>query len=257
MTPCPYTIRSRTLISSLPVPGAVTIAPQEKSPLKRKVRHLLYRDPSFHIGLLEYPSAIHPGGVNGEWHSASLPPRRLAVGGLSAPHTPPPPSCPGSPRRHYLSLTLAGHRPLGSRTEPALGTRPCQRAPRAASSHTTMAAQTNPSISVLGQRPRTSGCSCSKERRVEVATVDRPRRPPARAEVADRTGPGVDALVVTGDVVETRDNFKRSMGVLRARFEAVFYVPGNHDLWILPSPFLALQLQARCLTKCLAVAVLA
>ena len=70
-------------------------------------------------------------------------------------------------------------------------------------------------------------------------------------------GPGVDALVVTGDVVETRDNFKRSMGVLRARFEAVFYVPGNHDLWILPSPFLALQLQARCLTKCLAVAVLA
>jgi len=120
-----------------------------------------------------------------------------------------------------------------------------------------MAAQTSPSTSVLGQRPRTSGCSCSKERRVEVATVDRPRRPPARAEVADGTGPGIDALVVTGDVVETRDNFKHSMGVLRARFEAVFYVPGNHDLWILPSPFLALQLQARCLTKCLAVAVLA
>ena len=124
----------------------------------------------------------------------------------------PPPSCPGSPRRPYLSLALAGHRPLGSRTELALGTRPCQRAPRAASSHTTMAAQTSPSTSVLGQRPRTSGCSCSKERRVEVATVDRPRRPPARAEVADGTGPGVDALVVTGDVVETRDNFKRSMG---------------------------------------------
>jgi len=120
-----------------------------------------------------------------------------------------------------------------------------------------MAAQTSPSTSVLGQRPRTSGCSCSKERRVEVATVDRPRRPPACAEVADGTGPGVDALVVTGDVVETRDNFKRSMGVLRARFEAVFYVPGTHDLWILPSTFLALQLQARCLTKCLAVAVLA
>ena len=62
--------------------------------------------------------------------------------------------------------------------------------------------------------------------------VDRPMRPPARAEVADGTGPGVDALVVTGDVVETRDNFKRSMGVLRARFEAIFYVPGSHDLWL-------------------------
>ncbi|KAL6642891.1 hypothetical protein ACP70R_021072 [Stipagrostis hirtigluma subsp. patula] len=45
-------------------------------------------------------------------------------------------------------------------------------------------------------------------------------------------GGGVDALVVAGDVAETRDNFARTMEVLRERFGAVFYVPGNHDLWL-------------------------
>ncbi|KAL5225776.1 hypothetical protein ABZP36_012415 [Zizania latifolia] len=45
-------------------------------------------------------------------------------------------------------------------------------------------------------------------------------------------GVGVDALVVAGDVAETRDNFARTMAALRERFGAVFYVPGNHDLWL-------------------------
>ncbi|TVU32164.1 hypothetical protein EJB05_23884, partial [Eragrostis curvula] len=54
------------------------------------------------------------------------------------------------------------------------------------------------------------------------------------AEVGARRGEdGVtDALVVAGDVAETRDNFARTMEVLRERFGAVFYVPGNHDLWL-------------------------
>ncbi|XP_047093369.1 acyl-carrier-protein phosphodiesterase PptH-like [Lolium rigidum] len=43
---------------------------------------------------------------------------------------------------------------------------------------------------------------------------------------------GVNALVVAGDVAETRDNFARTMGALRDQFDAVFYVPGNHDLWL-------------------------
>ncbi|KAF8672397.1 hypothetical protein HU200_049604 [Digitaria exilis] len=60
--------------------------------------------------------------------------------------------------------------------------------------------------------------------------MDWVRRLPA--EVGAGTGPGVDALVVAGDVAETRDNFKRTMEVLRARFGAVFYIPGNHDLWL-------------------------
>lgn len=53
-----------------------------------------------------------------------------------------------------------------------------------------------------------------------------------RLEVGARDAGGVDALVVAGDVAETRDNFARTMEALRDRFEAVFYVPGNHDLWL-------------------------
>ncbi|XP_066381017.1 uncharacterized protein [Miscanthus floridulus] len=60
--------------------------------------------------------------------------------------------------------------------------------------------------------------------------MDWVRRLPA--EVGAGKGQGVDALVVAGDVAETRDNFARTMEVLRERFAAVFYVPGNHDLWL-------------------------
>uniref|UniRef100_A0ACD5TP12 Uncharacterized protein n=1 Tax=Avena sativa TaxID=4498 RepID=A0ACD5TP12_AVESA len=49
---------------------------------------------------------------------------------------------------------------------------------------------------------------------------------------APGAGEGVNALVVAGDVAETRDNFARTMGALRDQFDAVFYVPGNHDLWL-------------------------
>ena len=40
-----------------------------------------------------------------------------------------------------------------------------------------------------------------------------------------------DVLVVAGDVAETYDNFVLTMSILKDRFEHVFYVPGNHDLW--------------------------
>ncbi|XP_062205639.1 uncharacterized protein LOC133907584 isoform X1 [Phragmites australis] len=55
------------------------------------------------------------------------------------------------------------------------------------------------------------------------------RRLPAEVRAGEG---GVDALVVAGDVAETRDNFARTMAALRERFGAVFYVPGNHDLWL-------------------------
>jgi hypothetical protein len=96
------------------------------------------------------------------------------------------------------------------------------------------------------------------------------------AEVGAGKGEGVDALVVAGDVAETRDNFARTMEMLRDGFAAVFYVPGNHDLWLrreggryvspfplqfaspsVPRCILFLGLQARCLTKCLVVSVTA
>ncbi|KAE8712470.1 White-brown complex protein 11 [Hibiscus syriacus] len=40
-----------------------------------------------------------------------------------------------------------------------------------------------------------------------------------------------DVLLVTGDVAETYDNFVLTMSLLKERFEHVFFVPGNHDLW--------------------------
>ncbi|XP_058097785.1 uncharacterized protein LOC131242868 isoform X2 [Magnolia sinica] len=40
-----------------------------------------------------------------------------------------------------------------------------------------------------------------------------------------------DVLLVAGDVAETYKNFVLTMSVLKDRFQSVFYVPGNHDLW--------------------------
>ncbi|KAF3438422.1 hypothetical protein FNV43_RR21184 [Rhamnella rubrinervis] len=40
-----------------------------------------------------------------------------------------------------------------------------------------------------------------------------------------------DVLLVAGDVAETYNNFFSTMSLLKDRFEHVFYVPGNHDLW--------------------------
>ncbi|KAJ1402687.1 Calcineurin-like phosphoesterase domain, ApaH type [Sesbania bispinosa] len=40
-----------------------------------------------------------------------------------------------------------------------------------------------------------------------------------------------DVLLVAGDVAETYHMFVATMSLLKDRFEHVFYVPGNHDLW--------------------------
>ncbi|KAF8398641.1 hypothetical protein HHK36_014496 [Tetracentron sinense] len=40
-----------------------------------------------------------------------------------------------------------------------------------------------------------------------------------------------DVLLVAGDVAETYNNFLLAMSLLKDRFEHVFFVPGNHDLW--------------------------
>lgn len=40
-----------------------------------------------------------------------------------------------------------------------------------------------------------------------------------------------DVLLVAGDVAEIYDKFVLTMSLLKERFEYVFYVPGNHDLW--------------------------
>ncbi|EYU34188.1 hypothetical protein ABFS82_03G030600 [Erythranthe guttata] len=41
-----------------------------------------------------------------------------------------------------------------------------------------------------------------------------------------------DVLVVAGDVAETSANFVQTMSFLKDKFRHVFFVPGNHDLWL-------------------------
>ncbi|KAH6758323.1 hypothetical protein C2S51_018558 [Perilla frutescens var. frutescens] len=43
---------------------------------------------------------------------------------------------------------------------------------------------------------------------------------------------GQNVLLVAGDVAETYQNFLESMSILRDKFDRVFFVPGNHDLWL-------------------------
>ncbi|PIN24851.1 hypothetical protein CDL12_02432 [Handroanthus impetiginosus] len=41
-----------------------------------------------------------------------------------------------------------------------------------------------------------------------------------------------DMIVVAGDVAETYANFVLTMSLLKDKFQHVFFVPGNHDLWL-------------------------
>lgn len=40
-----------------------------------------------------------------------------------------------------------------------------------------------------------------------------------------------DWLIVAGDVAERTDDIRRTLELLRSRFETVLWVPGNHELW--------------------------
>jgi len=41
-----------------------------------------------------------------------------------------------------------------------------------------------------------------------------------------------DALILAGDVSHDYDQLRRTLSALRAKFRRLFFVPGNHDLWI-------------------------
>jgi 3',5'-cyclic AMP phosphodiesterase CpdA len=50
-----------------------------------------------------------------------------------------------------------------------------------------------------------------------------------------------DWLIVCGDVSELSSDLEWALGVLRERFTAVIWVPGNHDLWTVPEDPLGLR----------------
>jgi Calcineurin-like phosphoesterase len=41
-----------------------------------------------------------------------------------------------------------------------------------------------------------------------------------------------DILIAAGDISDRLDTLKSTLGLLRAKFMKVFYVPGNHELWV-------------------------
>lgn len=62
-----------------------------------------------------------------------------------------------------------------------------------------------------------------------------------------------DWLIVAGDVGETEAHLKFAWTILTQRFGRVFWVPGNHDLWTLPTETAGLRGEAkyqRCVTIC-------
>ncbi len=54
-----------------------------------------------------------------------------------------------------------------------------------------------------------------------------------------------DWLIVAGDVCENERRFQLAMALLAGRFARVFWTPGNHDLWTLPSDPIGLRGMAR------------
>jgi 3',5'-cyclic AMP phosphodiesterase CpdA len=68
-----------------------------------------------------------------------------------------------------------------------------------------------------------------------------------RALEALRPRASGDWLIVCGDVSELSTELEWGLGVLRERFEAVIWVPGNHDLWSTPEDPVKLRGEERYL----------
>lgn len=56
-------------------------------------------------------------------------------------------------------------------------------------------------------------------------------------EALSKTAYSQDVLLLAGDVSHELERFERALSLLRERFAEVFFVPGNHDLWIVKSPY--------------------
>ena len=41
-----------------------------------------------------------------------------------------------------------------------------------------------------------------------------------------------DVLIVAGDIADQAETIGRTLALLRSRFKMVFFVPGNHELWV-------------------------
>lgn len=58
----------------------------------------------------------------------------------------------------------------------------------------------------------------------------------ARLDLLPRGEHRGDALIVAGDVADRMEVLEDTLGLLRDRFREVFFVPGNHELWVRGDP---------------------
>ena len=59
-----------------------------------------------------------------------------------------------------------------------------------------------------------------------------------------------DALIVAGDVSDQLNTIHDSLLLLRSKFRRVFYVPGNHELWVRGGGLDSLEKFSRIVEMC-------
>ncbi|MBV9775286.1 MAG: metallophosphoesterase [Gemmatimonadetes bacterium] len=59
-----------------------------------------------------------------------------------------------------------------------------------------------------------------------------------------------DALIVAGDIADSLDTIEATLALLRSRFREVFYVTGNHELWVRAESGDSVEKFARILRLC-------
>lgn len=92
---------------------------------------------------------------------------------------------------------------------------------------TTQAFRTRPGV----EAPATVNGDCTRVYAISDLHTDYPENLSWVNSLSSQ-GNGKNVLIVAGDVAETCENFLLTMSILKDKFERVFFVPGNHDLWL-------------------------
>ena len=53
-----------------------------------------------------------------------------------------------------------------------------------------------------------------------------------RCEALPDGGRESDAIILAGDISDNQETFRATVQVFRKKYKHVFFVPGNHDLWV-------------------------
>jgi predicted phosphodiesterase len=59
-----------------------------------------------------------------------------------------------------------------------------------------------------------------------------------------------DILIVAGDIADRTEIIKRTLSLLRSRFKEVFFIPGNHELWVRDGKYDSIEKLFRVLRLC-------